>query len=46
MDYIIIYRNNIDEYELLLEFRKMNQDNRKRLEGYARALLDIQEEKL
>ena len=37
-DYTIVYHSD-EEYELLLEFRKMNQKNRDRLIGYAKALM-------
>ena len=43
-DCIIVHRDNQEEYELLLEFRKLNRDNRRRLEGYMKALSQIQEE--
>ena len=31
-----------DEYRMLIEYRKLNADNRKRLFGYTEALLEIQ----
>ena len=42
MDYIVVYRDNREEYDLLVEFRKLNPDNKKRLEGYMRALLELE----
>ena len=44
-EYIIVYHDNEEEYQLLIEFRKLNEDNRKRLAGYAKALLDMEEKK-
>ena len=39
-DYIAVYRGE-DEYNLMIEYQKLNQDNRSRLLGYLRALQDL-----
>ena len=39
-DYIAVYRGE-DEYNLMIEYQKLNKDNRSRLMGYLRALQDI-----
>ncbi len=36
-DYLTVYRKD-EEYELLIEYRKMDRDSRNRLIGYAHAL--------
>ena len=41
-DNIVVYRDNPEEYELLFEFRKLSQNNRKRLMGYAKALQETE----
>lgn len=45
-EYISVYRDNREEYELLIEFRKMSVDNRKRIAGYAKALLEIEQKQV
>ena len=39
-DYIAVYRGE-DEYNLMIEYQKLNKDNRSRLMGYLRALQDM-----
>ena len=39
-DYLTVYRND-EEYELMIEFRKLDRDSRNRLMGYLRALTDL-----
>ena len=38
-DYIAIYRGD-EGYDLMIQYQKLNQDNRNRLMGYLRALQD------
>lgn len=42
-DFLVVYRDNDEEYELLIEFRKLGEDNRKRVAGYLKALLEMEE---
>lgn len=39
-DYIAVYRGE-DEYNLMIEYQKLNKDNRSRLMEYLRALQDM-----
>ena len=39
-DYIAVYRGE-EEYNLMIEYQKLNKDNRSRLMGYLRALQDM-----
>ena len=39
-DYIAVYRGE-EEYNLMIEYQKLNKDNRRRLMGYLRALQDM-----
>ena len=39
-DYIAVYRGE-DEYNLMIEYQKLNKDNRSILMGYLRALQDM-----
>ena len=41
-DYIVVYRDNGEEYQFLIEFRKLSNDNKKRLSGYMKALLEME----
>ena len=38
-DYLMVYRNE-EEYQLLIEYRKLDKDARQRLMGYLQALRD------
>ena len=38
----VIYEGS-DEYDLLAEYRNLSEDSKKRLQGYARALRDLQD---
>lgn len=40
-EYTVVYHDN-EEYQILVEYRKMSDDSRKRLAGYAKALLDME----
>ena len=44
MDYIIVYRKDQKEYELLIDYRKMGADSKNRLLGYAKALAESEAE--
>ena len=37
----IVYEDS-DEYQLLIEYRNLNEESKKRLHGYAQALMDLQ----
>ena len=39
VDYLTVYRGD-EEYQLLLEYRKLDRDSRNRMAGYLRALRD------
>lgn len=39
-DYLTVYKND-EEYEVLIEYRKLNQDGRNRMAGYLQALLEL-----
>ena len=39
-DYLTVYRDN-EEYELLIEYRKLDRDSRNRLMGYLQALREM-----
>ena len=39
-DYLTVYRND-EEYELMIEYRKLDRDSRNRLMGYLKALTDL-----
>ena len=39
-DYVVVYRDD-DEYELLMEYRKMDVSRRDRIKGYLQALQDL-----
>ena len=41
-DYITVYHDDQEEYELLIEFRKLSQENKMRLAGYAKALSEME----
>lgn len=41
-DYILVYRDNKEEYDLMVEYRKLNEDNKRRIEGYIQALMEMQ----
>lgn len=40
-DYITVYRGNGDEYELLIEYRKLSSEDQKRVGGYIQALAEL-----
>ncbi len=40
-DYIMVYRDD-EEYNVLIEYRKLDKDHRNRLVGYLRALSDLE----
>lgn len=39
-DYITVYRGNGDEYELLIEYRKLSSEDQKHIGGYVKALAE------
>ncbi len=39
-DYLLVYQND-DEYKMLMEYRKLDADSRKRIAGYIDALSDM-----
>lgn len=41
LDYVTVYRDE-EDYDLVLEYHKLDQDSRNRVMGYIRALQDIQ----
>ena len=41
---LVIY-NDSDEYQMLLKYRNLSEGNKKRLQGYAQALEDLQKNK-
>ena len=41
-EYIVVYRDSDEEYQFLIEFRKLSNDNKKRLSGYMKALLEME----
>ncbi|MBQ9437316.1 MAG: helix-turn-helix domain-containing protein [Lachnospiraceae bacterium] len=43
-DYLSVYRTDKEEYELLVEYRKLGPDGRKRLKGYLDALTEMEDE--
>ena len=43
-DYLTVYRRD-EEYDLLIEFRKLDRDSRNRLRGYAAALKDAEKKR-
>ena len=42
-DYVTVYRDD-EEYDLMIEFRKLDRDCRNRLMGYLRALVDMSQQ--
>ena len=40
-DSLTVYQDS-EEYQMLLDYRQLNEDSKKRLQGYAQALKDLQ----
>lgn len=43
-DYLTVYRED-EEYQLMVDFRKLDRDSRSRVMGYVRALQEVSEQK-